>query len=493
MRKYVKQNLISLTDTLLEAHENIQSFISSNDINDACILLADCQGCAESMYDTIEESEGSNISTLSIISEYHEELFNLYQQINSDENNTSSKLSLINELLNQIMSSILNDIPLKFEIVFLPYNASMWDSFDSIYDAAMDDSRCNVKVIPIPYYDKNPDGSFATFHYEGDLYPKHIEITNYNEYDLEINRPDVIYIHNPYDAANTITSVDPAYYSKVLKKNTDMLVYVPYHISGIAGNYNSVINNIMPAFLYVNKMIVQSKSMEEYYKYGGIPQNRLLTLGSPKIDFIINKLFGTCIPESWNITSTYKKVILVNTSVSRVICDGSWIDSLRELFRKAEYYDIHMIWRPHPLLESTLERYHPELKAKYNMFINYISNTNHITLDKEPLAYAAIEVSDALISDYSSILFQYIPTGKPALMTENSSSGRNNEVVCYDYFSSYFTHDDISIDDFLSMVLSNDDPQRNERISAFTSSIANSSGTCGQNIHNSIIHLLIKR
>lgn len=491
MRKYVKQNLINLTDTLLEAHEDIQFYISSNNVNDACNLLADCQGCAESIYDTIEESEGSNILTLSIISEYHEELFNLYQQISSDENITTPKVSCINELLNQIKSSILNDIPIKFEIVFLPYNASMWDSFDSIYDAAMDDPRCNVRVIPIPYYDKNPDGSFANFHYEGDLYPKHIEITDYKEYDLEANRPDVIYIHNPYDAANTVTSVDPAYYSKVLRKYTDMLVYVPYHISGIAGNYESVINNIMPAFLYVNKMIVQSKSMEEYYKYGGMPQSRLLTLGSPKIDFIINKLSDTNIPESWDFTSTYKKVILVNTSVSRVICDGSWIDSLSELFKKAEYYNIHIIWRPHPLLESTLERYHPELKIKYNTFINYISSTSHITLDKEPLAYASIKISDALISDYSSILFQYIPTKKPVLMIESSSSGRNNEVVCYDYFSSYFTHDNVSIDNFFDMVLSNKDPQKNERINAFISSISNSDGTCGKNVHHSITKQLL--
>lgn len=26
-------------------------------------------------------------------------------------------------------------------------------------------------VIPIPYYDKNPDGTFEKFHYEGGLFP----------------------------------------------------------------------------------------------------------------------------------------------------------------------------------------------------------------------------------------------------------------------------------------------------------------------------------
>ena len=38
------------------------------------------------------------------------------------------------------------------------------------------------------------------------------------EYDIEKRRPDVIYIHNPYDKGNFVTSVHPAFYSDELKK-----------------------------------------------------------------------------------------------------------------------------------------------------------------------------------------------------------------------------------------------------------------------------------
>lgn len=490
MRKFVKQNLLNLTNTLSEAHKSISLFISNKDNENACSLLADCQNCTESIYDTIEESEGASAPTLSLLSEYHEALYILYQNISSKITNTIPDISLIDDLLTQINKSISEEIPVIFEIVFLPYNASMWDSFDSIYDAAIEDPRCNVKVIPIPYYDKNPDGSFATFHYEGDLYPKHIEITDYNEYDLEQNRPDVIYIHNPYDAANTVTSVDPKYYSKTLKKYTEMLVYVPYYISSIADNYDSVVYHLFPAFIYVDKIIVQSKSMEKYYLYGGIPANRLLTLGNPKLDYIINKGNNVSIPKSWGFFDSTNKIILINTTISYVLNNKNWIDELNNIFSFTENYNVHIIWRPHPLLKATINRFYPCDVSKYDELLNYIKNTKHISVDSEPSALASIKVSDALISSASSLMLSYIPTSKPILMTNRTSFEKENDVICYDFFSNYFINDGDSLDCFINMIISGNDPKRKERMNAFLSSIINPNGSCGKKIHTNIIILL---
>ena len=50
-------------------------------------------------------------------------------------------------------------LPKKKEIVFLPYKASMWDSLESIWQAARADAACHAVVIPIPYAERNADGS----------------------------------------------------------------------------------------------------------------------------------------------------------------------------------------------------------------------------------------------------------------------------------------------------------------------------------------------
>ena len=72
-------------------------------------------------------------------------------------------------------------------------------------------------VVPIPYYDRKPNGALGEFHYEGNDFPDNVPITHYHTYNLAGRKPDVIYIHNPYDKYNTVTSVDPRFYSFELK------------------------------------------------------------------------------------------------------------------------------------------------------------------------------------------------------------------------------------------------------------------------------------
>ena len=130
----------------------------------------------------------------------------------------------------KIKSSIKNEIQTRLEVVFLPYKASMWDSLESVWKAADADPNCDAYVIPIPYYDKKPDGSFGEMHHEFSQYPSDIPLLWYEDYDFEKRRPDMIYIHNPYDECNYVTSVHPFFYSKNLKKFTEKLIYIPYFI-----------------------------------------------------------------------------------------------------------------------------------------------------------------------------------------------------------------------------------------------------------------------
>lgn len=91
-------------------------------------------------------------------------------------------------------------------------------------------------MIPISYFDKNPDGSFREEHYEGGQYPDYVPVTRYDAFDLEKEHPDVIYIHNLYDKCNYVTSVHPYYYyAKNLRNYTDKLIYILYFRENRAG------------------------------------------------------------------------------------------------------------------------------------------------------------------------------------------------------------------------------------------------------------------
>lgn len=67
------------------------------------------------------------------------------------------------------------------------------------------------------FFERNSDFSFGKMHYEGYDLPSYVPITKWNEYSLQEHRPDIVFIHNPYDQCNTITSVMPQFYSSELK------------------------------------------------------------------------------------------------------------------------------------------------------------------------------------------------------------------------------------------------------------------------------------
>ena len=69
--------------------------------------------------------------------------------------------------------------------------------------------------------ERNSDGTFGNIHYEIGDFPKDVPVTDFRNYDIEARHPDAIYIHNPYDDRNFVTSVHPDYYSSKLKDLTD--------------------------------------------------------------------------------------------------------------------------------------------------------------------------------------------------------------------------------------------------------------------------------
>ena len=145
------------------------------------------------------------------------------------QENSSKNLKEITELAvgiaGRLHESMKTDASLrrvareKKEIVFLPYKSSMWDSLESIWQAAAaDKEHCNCYVVPIPYADRNPDGTIHEWHNERDLYPDYVPTYDCDTFDLETLHPDVIFVHNIYDNCNIVTTVDSRFYTDKLKK-----------------------------------------------------------------------------------------------------------------------------------------------------------------------------------------------------------------------------------------------------------------------------------
>lgn len=486
MRRAQKEQLPDLLKTFYQAHDVIKEYVSNGEIENAGRLLTECQETAIQLGTMIEQWEGEGFVTVGLLEEYCEILFQAYEGL--DANRTDNRVNkLLNKKLIQVENSVKSDIKARLEIVFMPYKASMWDSLESIWMAAHRDPGCDAYVIPIPYYDRNPDYSFGKKHYEGAEYPEYVPVVDYKSYPLEKRRPDIIYIHSPYDDCNFVTSIDPRFYSKELKKYTDMLVYVSYFISGYYASIGSIKKYITSCFFYSDKIILQSDKQKELYTANGVPQTRLAVLGNPKTDFIKNSLSSVKIPEEWMREAKGKTVFLVNTTISRILKDIRWAKCMNELIDLFEdWEDIILLWRPHPLIHSTIEAMRPDKISEYDSILSRMYKSKQVIVDQSNYAYAAIKLSDAMISDYSSLVMQYSLTGKPVLLTAGHRNYRNTKEVCFDYFSNYFVEDGTTEADFIKMVKSNSDEYKEERLADISKSIVNADGSCGDKIHHYI-------
>lgn len=312
MRKSQKNQIISTLGLLDKAHDTIKKAVKTNNRDAALTLLEQCQDSAIQIGGMIEESEGENFATIGFLENYCEQLYRTYEMIRRQQSVSGSKIyKNLSEDLIRIKNSVKNDISVRMSAVFLPYKASMWDSLESVWKAADADPDCDAYVVPIPYFDKNPDGSFQKMHYEGDMYPDYVPVVSWEEYDLAAAHPDVIYIHNPYDEYNHVTSVHPAFYAKELRNFTDKLVYIPYFtLNEIEPDNQTAIDKMkhfcfVAGTLYADQVIVQSENMRQIYineymkaaKEMGLSgecvdrkflEKKFLGLGSPKIDKVLS-------------------------------------------------------------------------------------------------------------------------------------------------------------------------------------------------------------
>lgn len=490
MRKYIRDQVVELLSTVWEGIR----YATNTQSEQRFVVLDDCMTAIHSIAETLKAG-----LTEERFAFYENILEDLHQNLRDINSSLVSQLSPAQEarecknLFALLKKELARESEVKLEIVFMPYKASMWDSLESIWLAAKEDERCNATVVPIPYYDRNPDRSFGAMHYEGTELPDYVPVIHYDKYDVSAHLPDVIYIHNPFDEYNLITSVDPRFYSYNLKKYTDMLVYVPYFISGAYANTEAFAQkHLKPSLKVIDKIVVQSNTQKKLYMASGIKDNKLLVLGTPKFDAIVNlDETKVDIPASWTEKRQDKKSIVLNSSIGSLLSNPDYLGELRNRISTIlSFQELFLIWRPHPLLEATITSMRPDMYDEYKEIVQMVENSGKAVIDHLGSTLPATVASDGMISDISSWARQYMATGKPVLFLNGQSKLKKERIYVFDHFSSYFVKDGFSIEDFCKMVLNGTDDKKETRMKDLRNAIVNVDGTCGQKTHARIMSLV---
>lgn len=394
------------------------------DIEDGDIrleILTNCQQAAIALGESLESCTNSldvkaikELGMIKKIEDVCEQVYVCSQDFGSD--NLAALKSRIAEIL-----ELLDRIPRTYRVVFLPYKASMWDSLESIWKCFAADERCETSVVPIPYFEANRQSNQWETRYEGDRYSKDVPVIYFQDYLLGDKKPDLVFVHNPFDQNNYVTTVHPAYYSQELVKHCGKIAYVPYYVNPgfLSSNYTG-----LPLLYRADYIVLQSElgkeSCREFPYY-----DKVLPFGSPMFDKVIRlNNAGIAPPEEWGTDLNGKKKLLLNTTISDFLASGEKLmEKLHRFFEKVALVDsIAIIWRPHPLLEGTVMAMRPQFIGQYAQLVDYFNENRVGVFDRTADVSRAVAATDAYIgSGYSSIIGLFEVCNKPVFCLDSGN------------------------------------------------------------------------
>ena len=111
-----------MIELLQEAVRKVQSFLGEGNTQELLQLLAECQDAAIALGSHIEKLYGMQTKTVAALEQYCNALYQMSIEAAYEELAHATQL---------VAETYETEFPERSEVVFLPYNASMWDSLDS--------------------------------------------------------------------------------------------------------------------------------------------------------------------------------------------------------------------------------------------------------------------------------------------------------------------------------------------------------------------------
>jgi hypothetical protein len=413
----------------------------------------------------------------------------------ADADTTAAEQELIGQL-RALKQRLLADPNITYTVVFMPYNASMWDSLHTIWAAAQADPRVEAIVVPIPYAERLADGSAGAWHVHTDDLPAEVPVTPYTEFDLPATHPEVIYVHNPYDGNNRVTTVAPQFYSAELRPHTDLLVYVPYYVGAIPPGEHMYAS---PSFELFDKVIVQSEELDQPV-IERWTSNKVVPLGSPKFDYV--RTPGSPLPADWARKMSGRTSLLQVTSLSTLLgADRQAVmrklNEVLDVVQDSE--DLMLWWRPHPLERATITSMVPDIAPLHTAYEERAGRSERVIVDTSMDLQRAIRNTHAYYGQWSSIVELFGFTGKPVVIQDPNvetnvprpegppDDGPNAALTAYAR-QEWFVYEGAI--EYLRRMLRHPDGRVPGQHEYFASLTAHADGTAGQHIHDYVMSCL---
>jgi hypothetical protein len=373
------------------------------------------------------------------------------------------------------------------KVVFDIQLEELWHPMEVVWKAMQNDPRFQTTVVVLPPQERWLDRQRTV---ADRLAEAGIDFVKYPYYDIERNRPDIAFVERPYDHFRP-----REFHAKALHARGVRMVYLPYALELAGGDQNCDEKHNCDLQRLAWRIFVRSdRAKTAYGKYCGAGNNHVVASGHPVIESLVtfersqaNKQMAEFIGSRkailWNPHFTERKDGKGWSTFKR------WKDLLvAEAQRRKDFV---LLLRPHPFLLQNLIAEGVMTAEEVDEFKRLFETSDWLYLDNTNDSRHAIVLSDAMISDISSMLLLYQTTGKPILHTFNPNGpGYNYDGdVCRSYYSA---DSDESVKQFIDMALRGEDPMREQRLEAHKLYIPGPHVGIGKRIADHIYESLVR-
>ena len=320
----------------------------------------------------------------------------------------------------------------KINVVFVCHRPAIWESLRSVYDAIKADDSFNVHIVAIP--NKKELHSLGLNHevYESEgaeeFWKKYGCINGFDYekkewFDLRKLEPDYVFFQQPYNITRceAYKSWNVGQYAKICYLN---------YFSPVS--FNEIYDECTPSdFLRdISFYFTQNKKdhdfiVDRYRRLGFYDTNCIMT-GYPRYDYL-KKI--TRESDIWH-DKQHKKFRLVWTprwTTNEGNCH--FFDFKDSLFEFCIENDVELVFRPHP--QAFLEwAATGEFSSEQQKKLRKLFEENELLhLDESGDYLSMFYSSDCLISDFSSIVYDYFLTGNPVIFAEGKNAREDYELL----------------------------------------------------------------
>lgn len=388
--------------------------------------------------------------------------------------------------------SFRKEISVQYKVVFFADLGQKWDSLNSVYRAFRARSDCETAVVQAPIFRQVKIHGVKEKDIIYDDYLKEARIPNipYRYYDISKELPDLAFTSNPYESTTT-----EQFWPESIAKYTH-LVYIPYYTDVIVTPHILQPHCSAPVAECAWRFIEASPEfLSLHRKYAPRHGDNVLIIGLPKWDAIEElKKNPVAVPESWKNKLNGRKVFLWNSHYALNECS-----TLLQLGKKIADLFLHnkniaLIWRPHPMTKTMFKLYFREFKSFWDTLCDVVQTSENMILDENPFYGLSFQCSDALLSDDSSIIPQYLLLDQPILYLRNKEHhkrlmahaiARPVDITKLEYADNI---DDIKA--FVERVCSGIDLKRKERKALVETGMPHADGHVGERVCTTLLNEL---